>query len=42
MCVGWCLMYFKVKIYLIAEFCFLLELSYIMCLLRKCEGVLVS
>ena len=27
MCVGWCLMYFKVKIYLIAEFCFLLELS---------------
>ena len=23
-------------------YCFLLELSYIMCLLNKCEGVLVS
>ena len=42
MCVGWCLMNFIVEIRLIAVYLFLLELSYIMCLLSKCEGVLVS
>ena len=42
MCVGWFPMNFIVEIYLIAEFCFLFELSYIKCLLSKCEGVLVS
>ena len=42
MCVGWCLMYFRVEIYLTAEYCFLLELSYIRCLMNKCEGVCLS
>ena len=35
-------MIFGVEIRLISEYVFLFELSYIMCLLSKCEGVLVS
>ena len=33
---------FQSENYLIAEYVFFFELSYIMCLLSKCEGVLVS
>ena len=42
MCVGWCLMYFRVKIYLIAEYLFLVGVVIIRCLMNKCEGVCLS
>ena len=42
MCVGWCLMYFRVKIYLIAEYVFFVCVVIHKVLMNKCESVLVS
>ena len=42
MCVGWCLMIFRVKIYLIDDCLFFVGVVIHKVLMNKCEGVCLS